>query len=81
MAALDFEERFAVIRQAAPRGGRDFRAEPRSGGTSWFALRRASSNSEKEREHFRTVHRLVRQARVPSTESTILKIGLLACYL
>jgi hypothetical protein len=78
IAALDFEERFAVIRQAAPEAVGDFRAEAALGRDELFALRRNVVGSEREREHFRKVHRLMRQARVPSTGSMILKIGILA---
>ncbi len=78
MAALDFEERFAVIRQAAPEAVGDFKAEAALGRDELFALRRRVVDSEKEREHFRTVNRLVRQARVASTGSMVLKIGVLA---
>ena len=78
MAALDFEERFAVIRQAAPEAVGDFRAEAALGRDELFALRRRVVESEREREHFRTVHGLVRQARVSSTGSTVLKVGILA---
>lgn len=78
MAALDFEERFAVIRQAAPEAVGDFRAEAALGRDELFALRRRVIDSEREREHFRVQHGLVRQARVSTTGSTILKIGILA---
>ena len=63
MAALDFEERFAVIRQAAPGGSRRFPAlRRRLGAMKLFALRRRVVGSEKEREHFRAFHGLVRTA-------------------
>jgi len=78
MAALDFEERFAVIRQAAPEAVGDFRAEAALGRDELFALRRRVVESEREREHFRAVHGLVRQARVSGTGSTVLKVGILA---
>ena len=58
MAALDFEERFAVIRQAAPEAVGDFRAEAALGRDELFALRRRVVESEKEREHFRAAHGL-----------------------
>jgi hypothetical protein len=78
MAALDFEERFAVIRQAAPEAVGDFTAEAALGRDELYGLRRDVVGSEREREHFRKVHGLVRQARVPTTGSLILKIGILA---
>ena len=78
MSALDFEERFTVIRQAAPEAVSEFRAEAALGRDELFALRRRVVGSEKEREHFRKQHRLVRQARVSSTGSVILKVGILA---
>ena len=40
MTALDFEERFAIIRQAAPEAVGDFRAEAALGRDELFALRR-----------------------------------------
>lgn len=78
MAALDFEERFAVIRQAAPEAVADFRAEAALGRDELFALRRRVIESEREREHFRAVHGLLRQARVSSKGATVLKVGILA---
>jgi hypothetical protein len=70
LAALDFEERFAIIRQAAPEAVGDFRAEAALGRDELFALRRRLYDSEQEREHFRTIHRLSRPARVSTTEKT-----------
>jgi hypothetical protein len=78
LAALDFEERFAVIRQAAPEAVGDFRAEAALGRDELFALRRRLYDSEQEREQFRAIHRLTRPARVSTTEITLLKIGILA---
>lgn len=78
MAALDFEERFAVIRQAAPEAVGDFRAEAALGRDELFALRRRVIDSEREREYFRATHALVRQARLSTTGWMVLKIGILA---
>ena len=41
-------------------------------------LRRRVYDSEKERENFRTIHRLTRPARVSTPDKTLLKIGILA---
>ena len=78
MAALDFEQRFAIIKQAAPEAVGDFRAEAAQGRDELFALRQRVVGSEREREHFRKAHRLSREARVSGTGSKILKVGILA---
>jgi hypothetical protein len=78
MTALNFEERFAVIRQAAPEAVGEFKAEAALGRDELFALRRRVYESEQERDAFRTRHKLKRPARVSSPGKTLLKIGVLA---
>jgi hypothetical protein len=78
LTGLDFEERFTVIQQAAPEAVGDFRAEAALGRNELFALRRRLYDSEQEREQFRTIHKLTRPARVPTSGKTLLKIGILA---
>jgi hypothetical protein len=78
LTALNFEERFAVIRQAAPQAVGDFNAEATLGRDELFALKRRINESEAERDHFRSKQRLIRPARLLSTGKAILKIGILA---
>lgn len=78
VTALSFEERFAVIQQAAPEAVGDFRAEATMGRDELFALRRRLNESELERESFRARHRIERPARLSSPGKVILKIGVLA---
>lgn len=78
LAALDFEERFAVIRQTAPGAVGDFKAEAALGRDELFALRRRLYDAEQERADFRAKHKLTRAARVSKHGWTIFKIGLLA---
>jgi hypothetical protein len=81
VAALNFEERFAVIQQAAPEAVGDFRAEAALGRDELFGLRRRVWDSERERDHFRARHKIVRPARLSTPAKTIFKIGLLAVML
>jgi uncharacterized protein YukE len=78
VTALSFEERFAIIQQAAPEAVGDFRAEATVGRDELFALRRRLNESETERERFRTRHRIERPARLATPGKTILKVGVLA---
>jgi hypothetical protein len=78
LAALNFEERFSVIRQAAPQAVGDFNAEATLGRDELFALRRRIIDSEAERDHFRKKHKIIRPARILSTGKALLKIGVLA---
>lgn len=78
VTALSFEERFAVIQQAAPEAVGDFAAEASVGRDELFALRRRLNESEAERERFRTLHRIERPARLAAVGKIILKIGVLA---
>jgi hypothetical protein len=78
LTALNFEERFAVIQQAAPEAVGDFRAEAALGRDELFGLRRRLYDSEQERDLFRARHKIARPARLSSPGKTILKIGILA---
>lgn len=78
LSALHFEERFTIIRQAAPEAVSDFKAEAGLGRDELFSLRRRIADTEKEREDFKTRHKLVRVARISSAGEIIFKIGLLA---
>lgn len=78
LAALNFEERFATIQQAAPEAVGDFQAEAALGRDELFGLRRQIYDSERERENFRTRQRIARPARLSTPGKTVLKIGVLA---
>jgi hypothetical protein len=78
LAALNFEERFAIIRQAAPEAVGDFGAEAGMGRDELFELRRRLNESEAEREDFRKRHKIFRPARLSTPGKMLLKLGLLA---
>jgi hypothetical protein len=78
LVALNFEERFATIQQAAPEAVGDFSAEASLGRDELFALRRRLTESEMERDQFRKQHGLSRPARLSTPGKAILKVGLLA---
>jgi len=78
LIALNFEERFAVIQQAAPEAVGDFVAEAALGRDQLFALRRRLNESEVERDLFRAKHRIARPARLATPGKMLLKVGLLA---
>ncbi len=78
LTALNFEERFAIIQQAAPELVGEFRAEAALGRDELFSLRRRLYDSEQERDDFRRRHRLARPARLSSQGKTLLKVGILA---
>jgi hypothetical protein len=78
LTALNFEERFATIQQAAPEAVGDFRAEAALGRDELFGLRRRVWDSERERDHFRARNKIARPARLSTPGKTIFKIGLLA---
>jgi hypothetical protein len=78
LTALNFEERFAIIQQAAPESVGEFRAEAALGRDELFSLRRRLYDSEQERDDFRKRNRLVRPARISSQGKTLLKVGILA---
>ncbi|QUS38081.1 hypothetical protein RPMA_03840 [Tardiphaga alba] len=78
LTALNFEERFAIIRQAAPEAVGDFGAEAAMGRDELFGLRRRLNESEAEREAFRSKHRITRPGHLSTPGKMIFKIGLLA---
>ena len=78
LTALNFEERFAIIQQAAPESVGEFRAEAALGRDELFSLRRRLYDSEQERDDFRRRHKLSRPARLSSPGKTLLKVGILA---
>lgn len=78
LAALNFEERFATIQQAAPEAVGDFRAEAALGRDELFGLRRQVWDSELERESFRSLNKIHRPARLSTPGKIVLKIGVLA---
>jgi hypothetical protein len=77
LSGLDFEGRFAAIRQAAPAAVSEFRAEAAQGRDELHSLRRHLRDVEAERDDFRRRHRLTRTARSATGGSLTLKIGVL----
>jgi hypothetical protein len=80
LASLDFESRFADIRQAAPEAISELRASAALGRDELNRIRRDLAFKEKERDNFRARHRLKRAARISSGGSKTLKIGLLMVF-
>lgn len=78
LIGLNFEERFAVIQQAAPEAVGEFGAAAALGRDELFGLRRRLYDCEQERDQFRAKHKLARPARISSPGWTIMKVGLLA---
>jgi hypothetical protein len=78
LTALNFEERFATIQQAAPEAVGDFGAEAALGRDELFGLRRRVWDSERERDHFRARNKIARPARLSTPGKTVFKIGVLA---
>ncbi len=78
LTALNFEERFAIIQQAAPEAVGEFRAEAALGRDELFSLRRQLCDSEQERDDFRRRHKIARPARLSTHGKTLLKVGILA---
>jgi hypothetical protein len=78
LSGLDFEGRFATIRQAAPAAVSEFRAEAAQGRDELHSLRRHLRDLEAERDDFRRRHRLVRAARQSVGGNLTLKVGILA---
>ena len=78
MSALNFEERFGIIRQSAPEAVGEFAAEAALGRDQLFALRRRLHENELERDQFRAKHRIRRPARLATPGKMLLKVGLLA---
>ncbi|HLN10880.1 MAG TPA: hypothetical protein VK281_18240, partial [Xanthobacteraceae bacterium] len=77
LSALDFEGRFATIRQAAPAAVSEFRAEAAQGRDELHRLRRHLGDVEVERDEFRRRHRLIRTARWAAGGNLTLKVGVL----
>lgn len=77
LSSLDFEGRFAAIRQAAPAAVSEFRAEAAQGRDELHSLRRHLRDLEWERDEFRRHHRLMRTARWASGGNLTVKIGIL----
>jgi hypothetical protein len=77
LSGLDFEGRFATIRQAAPAAVSEFRAEAAQGRDELHSLRRHLRDVEAERDDFRRRHRLTRAARWAAGGNLTLKIGIL----
>jgi hypothetical protein len=77
LTGLDFEGRFATIRQAAPAAVSEFRAEAAQGRDELHSLRRHLRDLETERDEFQRRHRLKRTARWASGGNLTLKIGVL----
>ncbi|MQT11924.1 hypothetical protein [Segnochrobactrum spirostomi] len=77
LAVLDFEGRFALIRQAAPEAVSEFRAEAAQGRDELHRLRRQLKDLEDERADFRTRHKIRRTARPATGGGLTLKVGIL----
>jgi hypothetical protein len=77
LSGLDFEGRFATIRQAAPAAVSEFRAEAAQGRDELHSLRRHLRDVEAERDDFRRRHKLKRTARWAAGGNFTLKIGIL----
>lgn len=77
LSGLDFEGRFATIRQAAPAAVTEFRAEAALGRDELHSLRRHLRDMEAERDDFRRRHKLKRAARWAAGGSLTLKVGIL----
>jgi hypothetical protein len=81
LANLDFEGRFAEIRQAAPAAVSEFRAEAATGRDELTNLRRKLKEHEESKEAFKREHRLTRPPHPPSAGAQALKFGLVALLL
>jgi hypothetical protein len=77
LTGLDFEGRFATIRQAAPAAVSEFRAEAAQGRDELHSLRRHLRDVEAERDEFRRRHKLIRTARSATGGNLTLKVGVL----
>jgi hypothetical protein len=77
LMGLDFEGRFATIRQAAPSAVSEFRAEAAQGRDELHSLRRHLRDLELERDAFLRRHKLTRTARSATGGSLTLKVGVL----
>ena len=77
LANLDFESRFADIRQAASEAISEMRASAALGRDELNRTRRDLAFKENERDTFRSSNGLTRAARISSGGAKILKLGLL----
>src|SRR5215510_9624771 len=77
LSSLDFEGRFATIRQAAPAAVSEFRSEAAQGRDELHRLRRHLRDLELERDEFQRRNKLKRTARWASGGNLTLKIGIL----
>ena len=77
LSGLDFEGRFATIRQAAPAAVSEFRAEAAQGRDELHRLRRHLRDLEIEHDEFKRRHRLKRTAHFASGGNLTLKVGVL----
>lgn len=74
-ANLDFEGRFAEIRQAAPAAVSEFKAEAATGRDELNRLRRSIREHEEEKEAFKRANRLTRAPHPPSPGAQAIKYG------
>jgi hypothetical protein len=81
LTSLDFEGRFATIRQAAPAAVSEFRAEAAQGRDELHSLRRHLRDLESERDEFQRRHRLRRTAHWAAGGNLTLKVGVLLILL
>jgi len=81
LANLDFEGRFAEIRQAAPAALSEFRAEAATGRDELNSLRRKLREHEDAKAAFKREHRLTRPPHPPTAGAQTLKFGLVAVLL
>ena len=77
LSSLDFEGRFATIRQAAPAAVSEFRSEAAQGRDELHRLRRRLRDLEVERDEFQRRNKLKRTARWASGGNLTLKVGIL----
>ncbi len=81
LSGLDFEGRFADLRQAAPEAISSFKAEAMQGRDELNSLRRALREADQERTDFQKRHDLTRAPRPTSFAVRVFKLGLLPALL
>lgn len=81
LSGLDFEGRFADLRQAAPEAVSSFKAEAMQGRDELNPLRRALREANDEKSDFQKRHNLTRAARPTSMAVRVFKLGLLPALL
>lgn len=79
--ALDFEGRFAAIRQAAPEAIGSLRTEVANGRNELNLMRRHLRDLEVEKSVFQKRHGLDRTARASTTGTLVLKVGIILVLL